>query len=277
MGGRDRAYSVGTGNGHDLGPELYGLGSSSPRHVAEAGDGHFLALDALAGLCEKMAGEIQGAEAGSLRTEDGAAPGAALSGEDAGIVFARKLFVHSVEESYFTSSHSDISGRDILVGTDAVPKLEHERLAEAHDLGVRLAHRIEIGTALGAAHGKGGKSVLESLFETEELEHGRRHGLVETQAALVRSYGAVELDAVAGVDLHLALVIDPRHPERKDAVRLDDALDDFGGFEFGMLVVDILNGLQYLLHGLKVLFLSRILCLEPCHYFSCFHFGIGYY
>ena len=41
---------------------------------------------------------------------------------------------------------------------------------------------------------------------------------MEPQAALVGSNGAVELDTVAVVDLHLPLVIYPGHPEQNDTL-----------------------------------------------------------
>lgn len=50
---------------------------------------------------------------------------------------------------------------------------------------------------------------------------------MEAQAALVRAQGRVELDAVAAVDLELALVVLP------DDAELDDALGDGGDGESG--------------------------------------------
>ena len=64
---------------------------------------------------------------------------------------------------------------------------------------------------------------------------------MEAQSALVRADGAVELHAIANVHLHLALVVNPRHAERGDALWLHDALDNLGFFKLGMLVVDVLN------------------------------------
>lgn len=50
--------------------------------------------------------------------------------------------------------------------------------------------------------------------------HGQVHGGVEPQPALVRAQGRVVLDAVAAVDLEVAIVVLPRDAE------LDDALGD---------------------------------------------------
>lgn len=50
---------------------------------------------------------------------------------------------------------------------------------------------------------------------------------METEAALVRTDGAVHLHAEAPVDLHLAAVVHPGNAEDDDALRFDHALEDF--------------------------------------------------
>ena len=74
---------------------------------------------------------------------------------------------------------------------------------------------------------------------------------MEAQAALVGADGAVELDAVAAVHLDLALVIDPRHTEGDDALRLDQTLDEGGLLVLGMLLHDGLDALQNLADSLQ--------------------------
>ena len=49
---------------------------------------------------------------------------------------------------------------------------------------------------------------------------------VEAQAALVRADRAVHLDAIAAVDLDVALVVDPRDAEHENALGLDQPLED---------------------------------------------------
>ncbi|MNE51215.1 hypothetical protein D3C80_1458330 [compost metagenome] len=51
---------------------------------------------------------------------------------------------------------------------------------------------------------------------------------MEAQAALVRADGAAHLHAVATVDAHHALIVDPRYAEQDGAFRLDHALEDGG-------------------------------------------------
>ena len=98
---------------------------------------------------------------------------------------------------------------------------------------------------------------------------------MEAEAALIGTDGAVELDAVAEVRLDLAPVVHPGYPEREDAVGLDHPFDDLRLLEFGMLVVHLFDGFEDFLHGLKVLFLKRILRLELRHDVLCSHDGNG--
>ncbi len=272
---RNLAHAVRAADGHHLGAQFTGLGSRAPSYVAKAGEGHFLALDVLAGFLQQVLGEVQGAETGSFRTKDTAAPGAALAGEHAGIVLAGQLLVHAIEIADFTAAHAYVSGRNILVRADAVPQFQHERLAETHDFVVGLPYRVKIRTALGAPHREGGKGILEGLFKAQELEHGRRYGLVETETSLIRADGTVELDAVAGVGLDLAAVVDPGDAESENAVRFHQTLYNLGFLKLRMLVIYLFNGFQYFLHGLQILLLQGILGLKACHDVSCFHYKNG--
>ena len=157
------------------------------------------------------------------------------------MVLASELLVHAVEESYLTTADTYITGRDILVGTDATPELEHEGLAETHDLRVGFADGVKVRTTLCTAHRKGRKGILERLLETEELQHGRRHGTVETQSAFVRTNSRIELNTVTEVRLHFALVIDPSDTESEDTVGLDHTLYDLRLLKFGMLVIHLFD------------------------------------
>ena len=141
-------------------------------------------------------------------------------------------------------------------------ELGHEGLAEAHDLVVGLALGVKVGAALAAAHGKGGQAVLENLLQTQELEHAQGNRRVKAQAALVRSNGRVELDAVAAIDLDLALVVDPGDTEHDDALGLDEALKQGSLLVLGMGVERRLDGAEDLGRGLDELRLLGIAGLE---------------
>ena len=87
--------------------------------------------------------------------------------------------------AYFPAAYSDIACRDIGVGTDMAEELAHETLAEAHDLGIRFASRIEIGSSLCSAHRKRCKGVFESLLESKEFHDGEIHARMETDTSLI--------------------------------------------------------------------------------------------
>ncbi len=215
--------------------------------------------------------EVERTETGSLRTEDGTAPGHTLAGEHAGVVFAGELLVHTVEEADFAAADAYVTCGNVGIYADVVPQLLHECLAETHDFSIGFANRVEVGTTLRTAHRERGEGVLESLLETEELQHGGVHGLVETQTALVRTDRAVELYAVAEVGLYFALVVNPGYTEGEDTVRLNDALNDLGLLEFGVLVVHLFDGFENLAYCLQIFAFARVAKLEICHQFLNIH------
>ena len=73
---------------------------------------------------------------------------------------------------------------------------------------------------------------------------------METQTALVRTDGTVELNAVADVHLYLALVIDPGHTESGDALWFYDALHDFSLLKLRMLIVHVLDRFKHFAYSL---------------------------
>ena len=50
-------------------------------------------------------------------------------------------------------------------------ELQHESLAETHNLSVALAYWVEVRATLATTHWESSKSVLESLLKAEELQH----------------------------------------------------------------------------------------------------------
>jgi len=89
-------------------------------------------------------------------------------------------------------------------------ELSDEALAEAHNLVVALAVRVEIRSSLAATHRKAGKRILEYLLECEELERREGDLWVEADTPLVGSDGRIELDAIAAVDMVFSLVSRPK-------------------------------------------------------------------
>ena len=214
--------------------------------------------------------EIHGTEACSLRTDKGASVGKSFSCKHAGML-ARELLVHPEQEAYLAASHADVTCRHICIRADVPPQFKHEGLAETHDLRVGLSLRVEIRTALSAAHRQCSQGVLESLLEAQELKDGEIDRRVETQTALVRPDGVVELYAVACIGLYLAVVVHPCHLESENPVRLHNPLDNLGCLELGMPVIFLLYCLQNFPYSLKVLFFSAVLGLETGHDFISVH------
>src|SRR5690606_37197737 len=109
-----------------------------------------------------------------------------------------------------------------------------------------------------------GQGVLEDLLEREELDRIKRDAGVETQSALVRPQRAVELDAIAAVDLHLAAVVGPRHPEDDLPLRLADAVDELVLQVLGMLRDQPAEGTEHLVDRLQEVTLAGVAPLDPC-------------
>ena len=83
---------------------------------------------------------------------------------------------------------------------------------------------------------------------------------MEAQTALVGADGAVELDAVAHVDLGLALVVHPRNAEHDDALGHGHALQQGLAAVLGLVGVHHgTEGIQDLLDGLVELGLAGVL------------------
>ena len=136
---------------------------------------------------------------------------------------------------------------------------------------ISLATGREIAAALCAAHGQCGEGVFEGLFETEEFQNRQVNGCVETDAALVRADGVVELHAIAYVVLDFAFVVEPCHAESDDAVGLNHAFNDFVVLEFGMFVVHVLHRHKHFFYGLQIFFFPGVLGLEVGHDFVNIH------
>ncbi len=88
---------------------------------------------------------------------------------------------------------------------------------------------------------------------------------MEAQSALVGANGAVKLYAVANVDLHLALVVNPGYAEGGDALRLNESLNDFRLLKFRMLVIDVFDGDEDFFYRLQELCLAWMLALQLLH------------
>ena len=215
----------GIGAGHRLRAKLLSLLDRVCCDVAGTRDSHCLAGNVDAVDLEEFLCEVKETVTGSLCSCERAAVGKALAGQNA-FVKVRDSLVLAVEITDLAGAYADIAGRDVLVSADVFVELCHEGLAETHDLVVGLALGIKIGAALAAADRKACQAVLEDLLEAQELDDTDINRRMKTKASLVRADRAVELDAVAAVDLNISFVIDPRNAEHDDSLRLGDSLKE---------------------------------------------------
>merc|ERR1719162_2493309 len=213
--------AAGVGHGDALATEVDHLLAGVGRDVAGAGEHDVLALEVRAFGLEHLTGEVDQAVAGSLGADETPAPLEALAGEDARELVG-ELLVHAEHGADLTPADADVAGGDVGELADVAEELDHERLAEADDLGVGLALGVEVGAALAAAHRQTGERVLEYLLEAQELKDRQVHRRVEAEAALERADGLVELGAEATVHVLDAVVVDPRDAELDHALRLNN-------------------------------------------------------
>ena len=140
-------------------------------------------------------------------------------------------------------------------------ELSHKALAETHNLSVALALGVKVGTALAAAHRKGGKAVLEYLLKAEELNDTDIYGRVKSDTALVRTDSGVELYSESTVYLNLAVVINPGNTENDLSLRLTESGENACLNEIGSLFDNRLEGLDNLCNCLNKFGLALVALL----------------
>ena len=244
--------TVGIAQSNDLCAESLSFFSGEDGNVAGTGDDDGLALEAvLLHALEHFLGEVAQTVAGGFRAGKASAVGKALAGEDAGVETVGDALVFSEEIADLAAANADVAGGNVGELADVAIELMHEALAETHDLGIGFALGVEIGAALAAAHGEGGQAVFEDLLEAKELDDGGAHCRMEAKAALVRPNGGVELDAVAAVDVELALVVIPGDTELNETLRLDERVYDAALFIAGIGLDQRLKAFEDFLNGLE--------------------------
>ncbi len=81
---------------------------------------------------------------------------------------------------------------------------------------------------------------------------------MQPQPALVGADGAVELHPEPAVDLHLARVVHPGHPELDEPLGLDHPLEHAVFLVLGVLFADDLEAFEHLAHRLQKFRFARI-------------------
>ena len=94
---------------------------------------------------------------------------------------------------------------------------------------------------------------------------------MEANAAFVRAYHVVVLDAVAHVGLHLAFVVNPCNAELDNSVRNAKSFDEVGFLKFRVFVVLLFYGREYLAYGLDVFRLIGESAFKILYDLCCIH------
>ena len=223
-------------------------------------------------MLQHAAGIVDRAVTGGLGTDQAAAEGEALAGDDAAGEAAGEAAPGAEEEAHFPAAHADVAGGHVHVRPHILIQLGHEALAETHDFGVGLALGVEVAAALGTAHGQGGQGVFQHLLEAQELDRALGDAGMEAQAALVGADSAVELHTPAPVDMGLALVVAPGNAEFHHPVRCGHPLQNGVLLILGMLGDDRLQRSQDFLHGLDELGHRAVVFLDGFQY--TFHISV---
>ena len=267
--------AVGAGEGDDLGAQLRGLAADCPGHVAKARDGDGLAGDGVVLVVQDLGEVVHGAEARGLGTDQGAAVGLALAGEDAVFKGALQAAVLAEQVADFPAAHADVAGGHVDIGADVAVEGIHKALAEAHDLGVGLAAGVKVAAALAAADGKAGEGVLEDLLKAQELDDAGVDRGMEAKTALVGAKGTVELEAITGIGVVVTFVVHPAHAEGELTLGLHHAIEQIQLFILGMGVDQGLHAGENLFHSLDELGLILVFLLDVFDHTVqvCVHFG----
>lgn len=218
----DDQGALAVGEGDDGTAKLDDLESGVLGDVTGTRDGDALAgegLLAVGSVLDHVLHVVDNTVASGLGTDQRTTPAATLTGEDT-LPLVADLAVLAEKETDLTAGDTDITSRNISVGTDVLAELGHESNTEAADFVVGLALGVEVRTTLTTTHVQTGESILEDLLETQELEDRKVDGGVETKTTLVGTESGVELNTETTVHLNLVVVILP------DDTELDDTLGD---------------------------------------------------
>ena len=77
-----------------------------------------------------------------------AAVAQALAGQDTVLPRALQAAILAEQEADLAAANAHVTGRNVDVRPDVAVQSRHIALAETHNLGIGLAGRIEVGTAL---------------------------------------------------------------------------------------------------------------------------------
>ena len=143
-------------------------------------------------------------------------------------------------------------------------QFNHKALTEAHHFCVALAFWIEITAALAAADRQRRQRVLEDLFKRQEFHHPQRHRRMKPQTAFIGTQNTVVLNTVTAVDMHLSLIVHPRHFKLDNPLRFCQAFQNRHFLIFRMMIKNQADRCQHFFHrlqkfGLRGVFLFQLM------------------
>ena len=256
---------VRAGESHHLGAQIRRLLADAPCHVAKPRARDGLALNALAFVLQDVFQIVYRAIPRCLRTYQGPARGKVLAGQYPVFPCAAQTPVLAEQIADLPGPHAHVTCRHVHVRPDEPVQRRHERLAEPHDLRIRLPRGIEVAAALPAADGQSRQRVLERLLERQKLDDPQVHVLPEPQSSLVRPDRSVELRPVPRVRVPRPVVRHPRHPEAERPLRLHHPAQQVRRLVLRMLLDHRLQRGEHLLHRLYKL---RFVSVFPLHFFD---------
>ena len=125
--------TVGIGHCQDFATHLQYFLGSVLSHVTRTGNQAGLALEVCTFGFQHFQQEVDVAVTRGFRTNQRTAEFAAFSRKGSGKLVSQFL-VHAEHETYFAATYTDVTGRNVGLGTDVAPQLQHESLNETHHL-----------------------------------------------------------------------------------------------------------------------------------------------
>ncbi len=160
---------------------LNGIDGDVPR----PGNGAGLSLKGFTANLEHFVNKEGSSVASCFRTHQRATPVDPFTGKNSRFPTVGDALVLAKHITDFTTTNTDVPGRNVCMLADVAIELSHEALAKTHDLIVRFPLGIEIRAPFAATDGHAGQSILEDLLETKKLDNAQINGRMKPQAALV--------------------------------------------------------------------------------------------
>ena len=139
------------GCGHHFGTQLGHLLDGILSHIPRTRDGDYFTCRRVAACGEHLLSEVAHAVTRGFGTQRTAAPIKAFARQRTRKLVAQP-FVLTEHKTDFPSTHANISGRYIGIGTDVPLQLGDETLAETHHFVVRFSFGVEVRAPFTAAH-----------------------------------------------------------------------------------------------------------------------------